>query len=43
VEIVDLTASQNDWNKDVTVYTVKYPVKVDYRSGKKRKSENPEP
>ena len=35
VEIVDLAASQNDWNKDVTVYTVKYPVKVDYRSGKK--------
>jgi len=35
VEIVDLAASQNDRDKDVTVYTVKYPVKVEYRSGKK--------
>jgi len=41
VEIIDLGASRNDWNEDVTVYTVKYPVKIKQRVGKKDRQEIP--
>lgn len=39
VEIVNLAASRNDWNKDVTVYTVNYAGTTDNSAGKK---DNPE-